>query len=77
MAPTNDPTNDRYNPPGNLSHDFEKFRFSELEINELFWQTNVPGNNIPWRKVNATQGRNLKAETNHNFNPNTIVWQKT
>ena len=76
MAPVNDPANDRYNPPGNLSEDFEKFRFSELEINELFWQTNIPGNNIPWRKVNATQGRNLKAETNHNFNPNTVVWQK-
>ena len=54
MTPVNDPTNDRYNPPGNLSEDFEKFRFSELEINELFWQTNIPGNNIPWRKVNAT-----------------------
>ena len=31
MAPTNDPTNDRYDPPGNLSTDFEKYRFSELE----------------------------------------------
>ena len=27
MAPTNDPANDRYNPPGNLSQDFEKFKF--------------------------------------------------
>jgi hypothetical protein len=74
--PTNDQANDRYNPPGNLSDDFEKFKFSELEDNELFWQTNIPGNNIPWRKVSQTQGRNLKAETNHNFKPNTIVWQK-
>ena len=76
MAPTNDPANDKYNPPGNLSDDFEKFRFSELEIDELFWQTNIPGNNIPWRKISNTHGRNLKAETNHNFNPNTVVWQK-
>ena len=76
MAPTNDPANDKYNQPGNLSQDFEKFKFGELEIDELFWQTNIPVNNIPWRKVNATQGRNLKAETNHNFNPNTVVWQK-
>ena len=74
--PTNDQANDRYNPPGNLSADFEKFKFSELEDNELFWQSNVPGNNIPWRKVSQTQGRNLKAESNHNFKPNTIVWQK-
>ena len=45
-------------------------------MDELFWQTNQPGDNIPWRKVSATQGRNLKAQTNHNFNPNTVVWQK-
>ena len=72
----NDPMQDAYNPPGNLSQDFEKFRFSELEMDELFWQTNKPGNNIPWRKVSATQGRNLKAKTIHNFKPNTAVWQK-
>ena len=76
MAPTNDPANDKYNPPGNLSDDFEKFRFSELEMDELFWQTNQPGDNIPWRKASATQGKNLKEQTLHNFNPNTVVWQK-
>jgi|TARA_R110000824_G_scaffold6775_3_gene31284 hypothetical protein len=73
----NDPTNDRYDPPGNLSQDFEKFRFSELELNELFWQTNQPGDNIPWRKETETQGKNLKKGTLHNFNANTSVWQKT
>jgi hypothetical protein len=74
--PTNDPVNDSYNPPGNLSHDFEEFKFGELEVDDLFWQTNKPGNNIPWRKVNQTQGLNIKASTNHTFNPNTKVWQK-
>jgi hypothetical protein len=74
--PTNNQANDRYNPPGNLSDDFEKFKFNELEIDELFWQSNVPGNDIPWRKVSQTQGRNLKAESNHNFQSNTVVWQK-
>jgi hypothetical protein len=77
MAPRNDQVNDRYNPPGNLSEDFEKFKFSDLDVDDLFWQSNQPGDNIPWRKVSVTEGRNLKAETNHNFNPNTIVWQKT
>ena len=76
MAPTNDPVNDRYQPPGNLSHDFERFKFSELEDQELFWQTNQPGDNIPWRKISPTQGTNIKANTTHNFNPNTVVWQK-
>ena len=74
--PTNDPTNDTYNPPGYLSEDFQGFTFGELEVDELFWQTNQPGDNIPWRKVNQTQGMNLKAQTDHNFNPKTVVWQK-
>ena len=73
----NNQANDRYNPPGNLSEDFEKFKFEDLELDDLFWQTNQPGDNIPWRKVNATQGRNLKTQTDHNFNLNAVVWQKT
>ena len=74
--PTNDPTQDAFNPPGNLSQDFEKFKFGDLDVNELFWQTNQPGDNIPWRKINENQATNLKAETTHNFNLNTVVWQK-
>ena len=35
MAPENNPAEDRYNPPGNLSEDFEKFKFSDLEIDEF------------------------------------------
>ena len=74
--PTNDPMRDAHNPPGNLSQDFERFTFGELEIDELFWQSNQPGTNIPWRKVNQTQGFNIKAQTTHSFNSNTVVWQK-
>ena len=76
MTPENNPAEDRYNPPGNLSEDFEKFKFGDLDVNELFWQTNQPGDNIPWRKINENQATNLKAETTHNFNLNTVVWQK-
>ena len=76
MTPQNDPTNDKYNPPGIMSEDFEKFTFGELETNELFWQTNQPGENIPWRKENQTQGKNLKSQTLHNFQLNTVVYQK-
>ena len=76
MSPINDPTQDSLNPPGNLSHDFERFTFGELEVDELFWQTNQPGDNIPWRKMNQNQGTNLKTQTNHNFSSNTTVFQK-
>ena len=72
----NDPTNDRYNPPGNLSEDFQKFKFSELELNELFWQTNQPGENIPWRKVSQKEAMNLKTRATHNFDVRAVVYQK-
>ena len=74
--PTNNPTRDRYEPPSNMSNDFEEFQFGELEVNELFWQTNRPEESNPWRKENQTQGRNLKTQTLHNFQPKTKVFQK-
>ena len=77
MTPTNDPAQDSLNPPGNLSHDFERYKFGDLQNNELFWQTNQPGDNIPWRKQSDTTAMNLKARTVHKFGKNTIVWQKT
>jgi len=76
MTPTNDPANDRYNPPGLGSSDFERLKFEEVGVDDLFWQSDLPGNNIPWRKVSETQAINIKAQTTHNFRLNTIVWQK-
>ena len=73
---TNNPTRDRYEPPSNLSVDFEEYQFGELEVDELFWQTNRPEESNPWRKVSQTQGMNLKAQSTHNFQPRTKVYQK-
>ena len=53
-----------------------KFKFEDLDVGELFWQTNKPSETNPWRKENQTQGKNLKAETLHNFQPRTKVFQK-
>ena len=72
----NNPANDRYNPPNNLSVDFEEFYFNELEMDELFWQTNKPEETNPWRKVSQTEGLNLKTQTTHSFQPRTKVFQK-
>ena len=73
---TNDPVNDRYNPPGITSRDFESFKFGELEVDDLFWQSNKPGDNYSWRKTNQTQALNIRKQTTHNFNLNTVVYQK-
>ena len=74
--PNNNPTRDRYEPPSNMSTDFEEFYFQDLEVDELFWQTDRPEESNPWRKENLNQGKNLKSQTLHNFEPRTKVYQK-
>ena len=74
--PKNDVTNDKYNPPSNLSHDFEEVWFDDLETNELFWQTNLPQENNPWRKQTDTTALNLKQGTIHTFKPRTKLYQR-
>ena len=74
--PVNNPSGDFFNPPSNMSQDFEEYYFEDLELNELFWQTNKPKEDNPWRKVSQTQGINLKTQTTHNFQPRTKVFQR-
>ena len=74
--PSNNQVNDRYNPASNMSMDFEEFYFQDLEVDELFWQTNRPEESNPWRKSSQTQGLNLKTQTTHNFQAKTKVYQK-
>jgi hypothetical protein len=74
---TNNTAGDFYNPPSNLSQDFEEYRFEDLEVDELFWQTNKPKEeSIPWRKVSQTEGRNLKTQKIYTFDRKTKVFQK-
>ena len=73
----NNPTGDYFNPPSNLSQDFEEYRFEDLEVDELFWQTNKPKEEqVPWRKTSLTEATNLKTQTTHGFQPKTKVFQK-
>ena len=75
--PVNNPAGDHFNPPSNLSQDFEEYWFEDLEVDELFWQTNKPKEEqIPWRKTSLTEGINLKTQTVHNFQGRTKVFQK-
>jgi len=75
----NNPMSDHFNPPSNLSQDFEEYWFEDLEVDELFWQTNKPKTgegSTPWRKVSLTEGRNLKTQKIYNFQGRTKVFQK-
>jgi len=74
----NNPTGDFFNPPSNMSQDFEEFYFEDLEVDELFWQTNKPKEEqIAWRKTSLTEARNLKTQKIYNFQRKTKVFQKT
>ena len=75
--PINNPTGDHFNPPSNLSQDYEEYYFEDLEVDELFWQTNKPKEEtIPWRKISQTEGRNLKTQKIYSFERKTKVFQK-
>ena len=73
----NNPTQDFFNPPSNMSQDFEEIYFSELNNDELFYQTNKPKEEqIPWRKTSLTEGTNLKTQKTYSFQGKTKVFQK-
>ena len=75
--PTNNTAGDFYNPPSNMSQDFEEYYFEDLEVDELFWQTNKPKEEqIPWSKTSLTEARNLKTQKVYNFQRKTKVFQK-
>ena len=75
----NNPTGDFFNPPSNMSQDFEEYYFEDLEVDELFWQTNKPKEgegSIPWRKTSVTEARNIKTQKIYSFDLKTKVFQK-
>ena len=75
----NNPTGDYFNPPSNMSQDFEEYRFEDLEVDELFWQSNKPKvgeSSIPWRKTSLTEARNIKTQKIYSFDLKTKVFQK-
>lgn len=76
--PTNNQANDRYNPPGTKSVDFEYFRFSDIPVGELFWLSDNPDSNKnhAYRKINENQGQDTKTRIIHNVDRKTHSYQK-
>ena len=75
--PTNNTAGDFYNPPSNMSQDCEEYYFEDLEVDELFWQTNKPKEEqIPLRKTSLTEATNLKTQKTYSFQGKTKVFQK-
>ena len=75
--PINDQANDRYNPPSNLSRDFEEVNLSDLEESDLFWLKDGGIDNPPYRKFDNNEGGNIKTRMIESFDPNQTVYQRT
>ena len=74
--PVNDPANDRYNPPGLLSDDFEQMNFDDTPVGELFWLENTREDNQVYRKTSETEGMNLNTREIFTFKNKEKVFQK-
>ena len=76
---TNNQAQDRYNAPNNTEVDFETFIFSDLPVGELFWLTSNPNGNVNTvhRKINESEGTDLKTQVTSQFEHRAKVYQKT
>ena len=56
--------------------EYDEFSFSELEVDDLFWRTNVGIDTQPHRKVGFNEALNLKSRETINIEPHTKVYIK-
>ena len=75
----NNQAQDRFNAPRNIDSDFETMNFEDLPVGELFWLTeNSNGDvNVVHRKVNETQGTQLRNQVTSVFDNRLKIYQKT
>ena len=57
----NDPVKDSYNPPG-LIVEFEYFKFSDINVDELVWFSDDSNSNLnhAYRKINENQAQDTR-----------------
>jgi hypothetical protein len=74
----NNPAQDRYNPRGVNSPDFEYFRFSEVPAGELVWFSDNPNpnQNHAFRKLTETTAMDTKTQVIQDIETNTHSYQK-
>lgn len=75
---TNNQANDRYNPPGTKSVDFEYFRFSEVPVGELVWFSDDPNPDLnhAYRKLDEGKAMDTKTQTVHSIDRKAHSYQK-
>ena len=74
----NNPAQDRYNPRGVNSPDFEYFRFSEVPTGELVWFSDDPDSNLnhAHRKLTETTVMDTKTQVIQEVSARAHSYQK-
>ena len=73
----NNPAQDRYNPPSNRDSDWELINFSELNVGELIWLSNVRSDdNHSYRKTSEHEAMNVHTRQTKVFNRNDKVYYR-
>ena len=77
MAPNN-PVQDSQNQTDARIADFDQHNFMDLPVGELFWLSNNPNGdtNVVHRKINETQGTQLRNQVTSTFDNRLKVYQK-
>jgi len=74
--PENNHAEDAYNPPGMSNDDFDQTRFSDIEIDDLFWLKDGGNDNPPFRKIDEKEAGNTWTRLSFEFNSNDVVYQR-
>ena len=74
---SNDPVRDSYNPPG-LVVEFEHFKFSDINIDELVWFSDDKNSNLnhAYRKINENQAQDTITREIVSVSPTAHSYQK-
>ena len=73
----NDIAQDNVNPPS-VGNEFDETKFSEIEVDDLFWPHAVNADDNPaYRKISETEGGNTKTRISYTFNQNQVVYVRT
>ena len=75
---SNNPAGDLYDPPSSLATDFDDIRFSEVQLDELFWPNTSPNpnKNVAHRKTDESSAMNTKTRQVISMDHRTMVYQK-
>jgi hypothetical protein len=66
----------KYNPKSIMDDDFEQHRFSDIDVNMLFWLHTGRDNNHAYRKLDDNSAQNTITRNVERFSYDTVVYER-